>query len=184
MQWTYDPIRGVNARLNMEKLGAKAFDFTIDKYGVLESVLYGNVPTDRFTAAWDLDDQRTIDRLHGVWEHSYRSPTLEDVAEIPVATLETARTLSVASAKMVRVEIPGDIDELKRVDPERAVAWQRELREIFPFFLTTKRATGVAPGEVKVDSIKGAYEVNGFVTGLDEQDRRRSYYLLERLNDR
>jgi predicted GNAT superfamily acetyltransferase len=150
----------------------------------MESMLYGNVPTDRFTASWDLDSRRTIDRLHRVWQHSYRSPSLEEVAAIPVATVETAGTLAAASAKMVRVEIPGDIDELKRVDPERAVAWQRELREIFPCLLTTKRAIGLAPDEVKVDSTKGAYEVNGFVTGLDERDRRRSYYLLERLNDR
>lgn len=186
MQWTYDPIRGVNARLNVEKLGATIQTFTIDKYGHLESALYGNVPTDRFTAYWDLESRRTVERLHGVWNHTYRSPTIEDVTEIEIATIDNAETLIAASAKMVKVEIPGDIDDVRRADPVRAVAWQRELREILPRFLATKRARGGAPGrnrpgEVTVISSPGAYEVNAFVTGLDETGARRSYYLLERL---
>jgi predicted GNAT superfamily acetyltransferase len=48
--WTFDPMRGANARLNLEKLGATVRELTLDKYGVLRSDLYGNVPSDRFTA--------------------------------------------------------------------------------------------------------------------------------------
>src|ERR671912_57464 len=52
--WTFDPMRGANARLNMEKLGATVEELTLDKYGVLRTTLYGEVPSDRFTAHWDL----------------------------------------------------------------------------------------------------------------------------------
>ena len=32
--WTFDPMRGANARLNLEKLGATVRELTLDKYGV------------------------------------------------------------------------------------------------------------------------------------------------------
>ena len=65
MTWTFDPMRGANARLNLEKLRALVYTLTIDKYGVLPSTLYGDVPSDRFTAYWDLLIPRR--RSESVW---------------------------------------------------------------------------------------------------------------------
>src|SRR5262249_20567325 len=68
MSWTFDPMRGANARLNLEKLGTVVHTLTIDKYGVLPSTLYGDVPSDRFTASWDLLDPATAERLQMVYD--------------------------------------------------------------------------------------------------------------------
>src|SRR5262245_57864350 len=75
MSWTFDPMRGANAKLNLEKLGAVVSTLTIDKYGVLPSTLYGDVPSDRFTAQWDLLDTTTIERLESVRDCRYTAYT-------------------------------------------------------------------------------------------------------------
>ena len=79
MKWTYDPLRGANARLNIEKLGAIVRRFTIDKYGLSKTELYGNVPTDRFTAEWHLTDPRVHQRVNTVFCGGYSPLTLEKV---------------------------------------------------------------------------------------------------------
>jgi predicted GNAT superfamily acetyltransferase len=146
MVWTYNPNRGANARLNIDKLGSVVYDFTIDKYGVLDSTLYGAVPNDRFTAYWGLDEERTIERIRAVGDGSYRSPSLADIAGVPTATNDGAATLAASSEKIVRVEIPGDIDRVMREDPNRALAWGRDLRAVLSALMTTKEATGAIPG--------------------------------------
>lgn len=76
MKWFYDPERGENARLNMSKLGARAEEFAIDKYGPMKSELYGlTVPTDRFRAVWRFTQQPVVDRITGL----NKPPQLDDV---------------------------------------------------------------------------------------------------------
>jgi hypothetical protein len=55
--------------------------------------------------------------------------------------------------------------------------------------MTTKEATGSVPGryrpgDVTYSTRPGSFYVTGFATGIDEEENRRSYYLLERLDGR
>ena len=86
--WTFDPMRGANARLNLEKLGATVRELTLDKYGVLRSDLYGDVPSDRFTAYWDLMSAATHRRLEDVRTGRYLGPDPELVRALPEITPE------------------------------------------------------------------------------------------------
>jgi predicted GNAT superfamily acetyltransferase len=189
MTWTYDPLRGANARLNIEKLGATMINLTIDKYGVMRSSLYGDVPTDRFTAYWDLLDPAMHWRLHGVYNGAYRPLTLEEVSHIPEATPESARDLTRAQPPAIRYRIPGSIDELMRHDPERAVRWRQEMREVLSALMTVQRARtepgtlDLGPIGIDREVIPGPYIVGGFATGPDlETSERVSYYVLRKGN--
>jgi len=183
--WTFDPMRGANARLNVEKLGAKVEEFTIDKYGPLRSDLYGeDVPSDRLTARWDLTAPATAWRLVGVYDGRYQGLTLDDATNLPDATVECLEVLLAARPQRLRYRIPGDIDRLVRDDPEDAIRWRREARQVLSALLTTKIAridgTSADPATVGVRERTGDYAITGFATGTDAFGDRSSFYVLTR----
>ncbi len=186
VNWTFDPMRGANARLNLEKLGAVVLDFTLDKYGSLSSALYGEVPSDRFTADWDLLAPATADRLRQVADCVYQAPTLAEAHRLPRLTLDTLPDILRDQPRRLSYQIPGDIDVLMRDDPAAAITWRQEMRQVLAGVLTTKAATMPNPATtdplaIAIATRPGAYFVNGIATGLDEAGERQSLYRLERL---
>jgi predicted GNAT superfamily acetyltransferase len=185
MIWTFDPMRGINARLNMEKLGTTVEDLTLDKYGVLRTTLYGEVPSDRFTAHWDLTAPRTLERIARVHDGSYRGLSPADVADLPEATPRTLAGILETRPERVRYRIPGDIDRLMEADPQAAIRWREEMREVVAALMTTKRArfddeTGDGPLAAGYEVRPGDYVITGFASGADAAGERISYYVLER----
>ena len=182
--WTFDPMRGANARLNLEKLGAVVKEFTVDKYGTLLSSLYGDVPSDRVTADWDLLSPATAHRLHLVAGLRYDPPALTAVRDLPVATPETLPALRRDLPSRVAYRIPGDIDQLMRDEPAAAIAWRREMRQVLTALLTTASARisddAADPTLVGIAIEPGTYAITGIATGLDDTGHRQSWYLLER----
>lgn len=186
MTWTVDPMRGANARLNQEKLGATVANLTLDKYGVMRSTLYGNVPTDRFTNIWDMTSSRVHERLQGILDRSYRPLRPIDLSDLPEATLENVAALQKSLPDRLVYRVPGDIDQLLRIDPQRAVEWRNDMREVLGHLMTRRAAivdadvASEGPIAIQKSVIEGPYDVTGFATELDEFGNRESLYLLER----
>lgn len=186
MTWTVDPMRGANGRLNQEKLAATASNLTIDKYGVMRSTLYGNVPTDRFTNVWDIRDSHVHDRIAQVLDRTYRRRRPVDLVGVPEATVENVAALRTELPDRIVYRVPGDIDQLLRIDPQRAVDWRTEMREVLGTLMTRRAAivgddvAAEGPIAIQTSVIDGPYDVTGFATELDEFGNRESLYLLER----
>ena len=53
MRWTYDPLRAVNANLNIHRLGCTAGTYFENYYGVMAGINQG-APSDRLLAEWCL----------------------------------------------------------------------------------------------------------------------------------
>lgn len=181
--WTFDPMRGANARLNHEKLGATAETFTLDKYGTLHTELYGDqVPSDRLTAVCDLLDPRTADRLDQIEQRTYTALTPADIAHLPAITSATLDQVKGTRPPRLRYRIPGDIDLIRRRDPARALAWRRDLRVVMSECLTTqrviRRSTHAGPMTVSGETRPGDYLIDGFATGVDATGERESWYRL------
>lgn len=188
MSWTFDPMRGANARLNLEKLGARINELAINKYGVLRSSLYGDVPSDRFAATWDLFSPRTWERIGAV--HAGRHVPLEpgDVSDVLEITAETSLRILSQRPERVKYRIPGDIDALMRTDPHYAITWREEMRAALTGCITTKIGVRGAvetegPVAMSVRTTAGDYAITGFATGHDEHGVRASYYVFERKQD-
>jgi len=139
--WTFDPMRGVNARLNLHQPGAPVDHCTPDKYGALRTTLYGEVPSDRFTARWELRSPVVAARLAAVHAGSHRPPDAAAVAAIPEVTTATLEERIADAPPRLRYRIPGDIDQLGRDDPVAAVRWRREMRHVLSRLLPTSWAT-------------------------------------------
>ena len=182
--WTFDPMRGANARLNIEKLGAKISELTLDRYGALRSALYGDVPSDRFTADWDLIDPATAERISAVAKGQYAGPGIAEVADLPEVTIHNLQQVIAAETPRLRYRIPANIDELGRRQPEEAIQWRREMRQVFGRLLLTKSARirehRFDPFAVSVRQQPGGYEIDGFATGFNAANERISFYLLRR----
>lgn len=190
MTWTVDPMRGANARLNQEKLGATCVNLTLDKYGVMRSTLYGNVPTDRFTNLWDMRSARVHDRVSRILTREYRPLRPVDLAGVPEATPESITEVCAALPERIVYRIPGDIDQLMRIAPQRAVGWRNEMREVLGRLMTRRAAivgddvATEGPIAIQKSVTAGPYDVTGFATELDEIGNRESLYLLERKDHR
>lgn len=102
VRWTYDPLRAVNAGLNVAALGGTSGSYMNDYYGVMVGINAG-LPSDRIMLDWHLDSAAVAARAKG----------------LPPPDAPTARM----------VPIPRDIDKLMRDDPAQALRARMELRE-------------------------------------------------------
>ena len=101
VRWTYDPIRAVNAGLNVAALGGTSDTYLNDYYGVMTGINAG-LPSDRIMLDWYLDSPGVAARAAG------SAPTGTPAAR--------------------KVAIPSDIDTLLRDDPDAALRARLDLR--------------------------------------------------------
>ena len=104
IEWTFDPLELKNAFFNIERLGAIVGRYVFNQYGTTTSHLHGGLPTDRCVAEWHLTAPRTI------------------------AIIERNRP---AEPTLARIEVPGDIELLRRSDPAKARDIQKRISDRF-----------------------------------------------------
>ena len=148
IRWTFDPLQSRNAYFNIEKLGCVVREYTVNLYGTSGSRFNVGWATDRVGPEWWIRSQRVRERLAG----RRRPPSIDDALALPSAARGRGRE------KRVTIEIPHDIEAVKRESLKRARAWRLRVRGLF------------------LDAFKRGYAATGFATGGD----RRSLYILER----
>jgi predicted GNAT superfamily acetyltransferase len=130
IEWTFDPLKTMNAYFNFMRLGATARRYIPNAYGFTTSPLHGNLPTDRLIAEWHLRSPRVIRVLAG------------------------KRATPAFSKKAVRITIPSGLENLKKANPSAAMELQSSVRkEFLKWFAKGYAATAVAPGKSGVDYI-------------------------------
>ena len=107
VRWTYDPLRRINAGLNIAKLGATAHIYHLDYYGKMVGINAG-VASDRIVADWQLTSADVIAR-----------------AERPQSKVHP-----VADRIRQHVAIPKDFGALLTSDLEAAIAERMRVREV------------------------------------------------------
>lgn len=107
IEWTFDPLEIKNAYFNIERLGAVVRRYVLNQYGVTTAALHGGLPTDRCVAEWSITSPRVHCIVNG--NPDARPPVQE------------------------RIEVPAEIDEIRRTDPSRAREVQRGISDKFQF---------------------------------------------------
>ena len=150
--WTFDPLQGINARLNLVTLGARIDSYEVDTYGSLNGYLDFGLPTDRFIARWDLDSAYVEDHLNGKAKRvsvqdEYIAPVLQIVEEKGMLVPQTVDESP--ESELVGIQVPANINELRSDHKDVALQWRILTREAFNTFLG--RGYGVVdvltPGE-------------------------------------
>ncbi len=150
--WTYDPLLGKNAMLNVEKLGGFVRHYARDIYGAVNNPLQVGLSTDRFLVEWELMSNRVRERIRSTksrplakdWLVENKYPlvnyvTWEGNLPRPIATeLEL-------DDDVLLVQIPSDLNFIKKIDLGAARGWRESTRDIFEtYFQRGYVATGFA----------------------------------------
>lgn len=135
--WTYDPLEGRNAALNIAKLGTVTNTYLRNIYGEMKDALNAGLPTDRFQVDWWIRSERVKMRLAGERPRlSYDRLSASGVQVINPAVFRSDGTprpgaWQLPSGPTAMAEIPADFQALKRKDLSLAHAWRQHTRELF-----------------------------------------------------
>jgi predicted GNAT superfamily acetyltransferase len=165
--WTYDPLEGRNASLNIEKLGGIVRSYARDIYGYVQNPLQTGLTTDRFLLEWHLMSDRVRQRIRGYYERPCAEDWLsgEDMPLVNYAAWEgdiprpLAADLEVET-NQVLVQVPPNLQDIKSHDLATARSWRTITRTIFEGYF------------------QRGYVVTGFASSL--QPRLPNLYRLER----
>jgi predicted GNAT superfamily acetyltransferase len=136
MMWTYDPLLGPNAHLNIEKLGVICRRYVRDAYGDLEGIYLG-LPTDRFEVEWWIASRYVQNRLKGPvsrvgmrgWLKAGAQPFNPSVLRSD-GLRAPGTPADKPNARVLLVEIPGDFNAIREADMELARDWRLHIREV------------------------------------------------------
>jgi predicted GNAT superfamily acetyltransferase len=136
MMWTYDPLLGPNAYLNVEKLGVICRRYVRDAYGDLEGIYLG-LPTDRFEIEWWIASRYVQDRLAGSVDRMSLSEWRKMGAQAVNPSVLRSDGLRAPGtpadkpdAHVLLVEIPGDFNAVREANMELARDWRLHIREV------------------------------------------------------
>lgn len=128
--WTFDPLRGRNASLNLRALGARPAGYTADMYGSLPGFSSG-WPTDQLVLEWDIASERVRQIMAGA---DLDARWL--AADIPMVLAvrrqgddEQVLSASPADAGHVCIPVPTDIQAIRARSMPRALEWRMAVRE-------------------------------------------------------
>jgi len=142
INWTYDPLQSRNANLNIAKLGAVCNTYIVEYYGEMRDGLNVGYPSDRFKVDWWLNTPRVAQRLKRQKRHSldlnhFRSagaviinPAVDDGNGI-ITPFVYSPPRPDSPATILLVEIPPDIQAIKQISSDQALAWRLHTRQIF-----------------------------------------------------
>jgi len=170
IKWTFDPLRSSNAYFNIAKLGVIARSFYPNYYGELQDELNRGMPSDRLIVEWWIKSRR----VKKIVEKSEKAtiniekllslkPYLVNEVEISDNNVLLKNYRLEANNDLVVIEIPSNIETLRRENPEEILRWRIGLREIMDYYLN-----------------KHGYVIIGYV--LSREKPLRSYYILWRRN--
>ncbi|MFN8456800.1 MAG: GNAT family N-acetyltransferase [Anaerolineae bacterium] len=154
--WTFDPLEGPNAYLNLRKLRAVSRTYWRDVYGSDFGALNAGLPTDRLVVEWWVKGKR----LEQGTLPNRTAPSIFKVEGTGVERRVVRTSLDLASSSLL-LEIPADIHSVKEADMALALEWRLRVREAFEHYF--------AQGYLATDFISHV-----------EQSQRRNCYLLEK----
>lgn len=126
VRWTFDPLVGRNARFNLTKLGAQAWEYLDDFYGPMGDRINTGDRTDRLVAVWPLDDPR----VRACSER--RAPDVDTPAYDRADVRRTGpdgEPFLVETPGALWCRCPADVVALRSQDPGAAADWRDRVRE-------------------------------------------------------
>lgn len=137
--WTYDPLLGRNAHLNLAKLGAVCNTYLRSQYGDMRDGLNAGLPSDRFQVDWWIRTYRVERRLSKRSRGTLGLPQFQQAETQPLFSpaaradgfLQPPEHFSPPEGSLALAEIPSDFMALKSADLGLARDWRFFTRELF-----------------------------------------------------
>jgi predicted GNAT superfamily acetyltransferase len=156
MTWTFDPLVARNAHFNLNRLGVEVVEYVPNMYGETGSRLHRGLGTDRFRVVWDLTayaPDAEGGEVGAAESGDGAGAGAGEDAPPPGAPASRGPDGSPGPGApadgppVVRVEIPADIQEVRREDAGEAREWRERTREgLLPRLSAGYRVAGFVPG--------------------------------------
>lgn len=136
-RWFLDPLHVPEARLSLRKLGAIGRSYSSNFYGNMRDPYNRGLESDRLEVEWRLDSKRVLDRINGVDREPDLKELLERGAESVITVVKEGVLEKILNYRLnfesekVLVEVPENIDYVKRASISTAVEWREITRKIF-----------------------------------------------------
>lgn len=114
--WTFDPLVRRNCVFNFEKLGAISVEYLPNFYGTMTDSINAGDDSDRLFTYWPVQEKISIESAKS------SSVALQNIEGKPISK-------SVDDSQAFWVELPEDIESLRKTDIDLARAWRRGVRE-------------------------------------------------------
>lgn len=131
MTWTYDPLQALNAHLNLTRLGAIARRYSRDTYGVMTDAVNSGLASDRLEVEWYLASPEVAARAQPNRGHATLPPASEVYQVVWNGPFPHIVDEAPITGPALLVEIPADLNALKRADLPLAVEWRARTRSTF-----------------------------------------------------
>jgi predicted GNAT superfamily acetyltransferase len=145
--WTFDPLVRRNAYFNIVKLGARAREYLVDFYGDMDDAINEGQGSDRLLVAWDLGSPAVCQACGGA--RVQPDPADLERATTVLAETGSGRPMALRARRRfdgpVLVQVPADIEALRRSDPRLARDWRLAVRDVLGELVTAgAEVTGFA----------------------------------------
>jgi len=187
--WTYDPLLAKNAMLNIEKLGGVIRTYVREIYGRVDNPLQAGLATDRFLCEWHLMSDRVRERIHSDNQTPLPSDWLsnKDYRLVNYTNWNSDLPRPIAADlelddDVLLVQLPSNIQTIKRRDLSVARGWSTTTRSIFEsYFRRGYGITGFAsdkelnkPNVYKLEKypITTSIDFSSWVTGIEVADEK------------
>lgn len=149
--WTFDPLLGLNAYLNIARLGAVCSTYRRSYYGEMRDRLNAGIPSDRFVIDWWVNSSRVRNRMgkqvrrkldlahYLAAEVPIINPTRLDDTGLPApgdatpasrALIEN-QAIGQEKESLILIEIPDDYQSLRQKNLNLAGHWREHTRLLF-----------------------------------------------------
>lgn len=162
--WLVDPLQIPEAYLSIHKLGAVGREYKRNFYGLMRDPYNRGLESDRLLVEWNLRSRRVEKRVSGAGsEKTVEVLENEEAAKI-ITTIPEGSFIKILDYRMnldmerLLLEIPADIDLIKKRDLSTAVEWREVTRKLFEHYLSKR------------------YSITDMIRG----EGQRYYYLLEK----
>ncbi len=129
MCWTFDPLRALNAHLNLHKLGAVSRRYIPDAYYASSSPRDAGAPIDRLWVEWDLALRESRERP------AYPLPPSPVKAIRLLGDQPSEPDLS-SNEPVVVIQIPPNIDAVRAQGADRLLEWRMATRAAFERYVS------------------------------------------------
>jgi predicted GNAT superfamily acetyltransferase len=135
--WTFDPLEARNAFLNLHKLGAVCKDYKANIYGENFSIFGKGMPSDRLLVEWWIKSKRVQRRLRFTEETTFETnvPIINQTQVENHIRLSSYNDLHLTNTKLY-LEIPADIQEIRKKNLDLANDWRIKTRRIFQTYFS------------------------------------------------
>ena len=143
VKWTFDPLQSLNSRFNLAKLGVIVKEYYENYYGEIRDSINRGLGSDRVKAEWYLTSNRVISIIKNKNKidnkELYKKLERNSCKAIETSNMEPIYVDTTCNTDIILIEIPYNINELRRMNQKLPIAWRSATRKAYNHYINVRK---------------------------------------------